>query len=128
VRYLLDTQLLLWVAANSPRLPIRVREITVSEGATLAFSVASIWEIAIKASLGRDDFVVNTSRLRSQLMVNEYTELAVTGLHALAVLDIPRTHGDPFDRMLLAQAMHEGMTLVTTDRVLATYPGPILKV
>ena len=126
--YLLDTQLLLWAAANSPRLPERAREIIANRGETLVFSVASIWEIAIKAALRRADFVVNPARLRNQLIANQYAELSVLGSHALAVLDILPTHGDPFDRMLLAQAINEGMILITTDRVLATYDGPILKV
>ena len=128
MRYLLDTQLLLWVAANSPLLPALAREIIENEVDGLAFSVASIWEITIKASLRRTDFVVNPARLRSQLLASHYTELPVLGQHALAVADIPRVHGDPFDRMLLAQAIEEGVTLVTTDRILGAYPGPILKV
>lgn len=128
MRYLLDTQLLLWIAGNSPRLLAGARDIIESEPGELTFSVASVWEISIKAALRRSDFVVDPVKLRNQLLTNGYAELSVNGLHALAVVTMPPTHGDPFDRMLLAQAIHEGMTLVTTDRRLAGYQGPILKV
>lgn len=128
MRYLLDTQLLLWVADNSPRLPRPARAIIEGTAVALAFSAASLWEISIKAALRRSDFAVSPARLREQLLLNQYIELSVSGSHALAVLDLPPVHRDPFDRMLLAQAIHEGMTLVTTDKALARYGEPVLKV
>ena len=128
MRYLLDTQLLLWIAGNSPKLPAAAREVVGAGPEFLIFSVASLWEITIKAALGRDDFVVNPTKLRDQLLVHRYTELPVNGPHALAVLDLPPPHGDPFDRLLIAQARHEGITLVTTDKALARYGDAVLKV
>lgn len=128
MRYLFDTQLLLWAAANSPRLPRQARDIIEGDADGLAFSVASIWEISIKSSLRRGDFVVDPPKLRRELIANKYAELSIVGQHALAVREIPPTHGDPFDRMLLAQAIEERLTLVTTDAVLGSYDGPILKV
>jgi PIN domain nuclease of toxin-antitoxin system len=92
------------------------------------FSAASIWEIAIKRALGRDDFSVDLHLLRRGLRDNAYEELAITAAHALAVDTLPPLHKDPFDRMLLAQAQVEGIVLVTSDARVAEYPGTILKV
>ena len=128
MRYLLDSHLLLWIVEDSPRLPARAREIAESEAEELVFSVASLWEIAIKAGLQRADFVIDPQELRSELLANGYAELPVSGIHAVGVRPIPPRHGDPFDRLLLAQAIHERMTLVTTDKVLASYGEPVLKV
>lgn len=96
---------------------------------TLTFSVVTLWEISIKNTLDRhQDFNVDAVRLRAQLLANGYEELAIAGEHALAVAGLPRLHGDPFDRLLLAQARAEGLTLLTADRLLSTYPGSILSV
>ncbi len=91
----------------------------------LFFSAASIWETAIKAGLHRSDFTVPPSLLRRELLENDYTEIPISGLHAIAVLDLPRIHRDPFDRMLVAQATVEGITLLTSDKILAQYAGPV---
>jgi len=95
----------------------------------LWFSAASMWEIAIKRELGRDDFRIEPRRLRRGL-VNEggWRELAISSEHAIATLDLPPIHKDPFDRMLIAQAHVEGFTLLTSDSVVAQYPGPVHKV
>ena len=89
------------------------------------YSTASLWEVAIKRSLGREDFRVEPRRLRNGLLDNGYQELPIRGEHALTVDLLPPLHRDPFDRMLLAQAHVEGATLLTPDRLLAQYPGPI---
>ena len=94
----------------------------------LCFSAASLWEITIKNSLGRKDFRVEPRVLRRGLLDNGYTELPVTSQHAVGVDGLPDIHRDPFDRLLLAQALSEGITLVTGDALLATYPGPIRKI
>jgi PIN domain nuclease of toxin-antitoxin system len=92
------------------------------------FSAASMWEIAIKQSIGRDDFRVDARLLRRGLLDNGYLELAVTGAHAIALDTLPPLHKDPFDRMLVAQARVEGITLLTSDALLAKYPGSVLTV
>ena len=74
-----------------------------------------LWEVAIKHSLGREDFRVEPVRLRRGLLDNGWRELAVSSEHAVATLDLPPLHKDPFDRMLLAQARFEGLSLVTSD-------------
>ena len=89
------------------------------------FSAVSLWEVAIKRGLGRADFQVDPRVLRRGLLENDYVELAVTGAHAVAVDLLPPIHKDPFDRLLIAQAGVEGLTLVTADRTVARYPGPI---
>ncbi len=91
----------------------------------LVFSAASLWEIAIKHTLGRPDFRAEPVLLRRGLLDNGYTELAITGRHAVAVSSLPPLHKDPFDRMLIAQASAEGMSLLTVDPLIARYPGPI---
>ncbi len=91
----------------------------------LLFSVVTLWEVAIKTGRGRDDFRIDAGILRRSLLDNGYAELLVAGAHAVALASLPPLHRDPFDRMLVAQAMVEGVTLVTGDRAVARYPGPI---
>ena len=122
---LLDTHVLLWAAGMPERLPGDVRELLEAEDAKPFFSAASLWEIAIKSGLGRADFRVDPRVLRRGLLENGYAELPVTGAHAVAVDLLPPIHKDPFDRLLIAQARVEGLTLLTADRLIARYPGPI---
>jgi PIN domain nuclease of toxin-antitoxin system len=122
---LLDTHLLLWAAGQPEKLSAEARDLIEDSGNTLAFSAASLWEIVIKSSLGRDDFRVEPRRLRRGLLDAGYREIAVTGEHALAVRHLPPLHKDPFDRILIAQADTEGAVLLTADRLIAQYPGSI---
>jgi len=128
VRLLLDTQILLWAAGEPERLPEDVRAMLEDDGNVLLFSAASIWEVAIKSSLGRDDFVADAAILRRGLLENGYVEVPVTGEHAVGVRSLPMVHRDPFDRMLAAQAISEGACLVTADERLADYPISIVRV
>lgn len=132
MKLLLDTHLLLWAAASGADFP---GKLTVAAAALLddpandlLFSAASIWEITIKNGLGREDFAVDPHLLRRGLLDNGYSELPITSAHALAVSGLPHHHKDPFDRLLVAQATVEGITLLTSDPVLPAYPGPIRKV
>ena len=128
MRILLDTHLLLWAAGEPEKLPADAREIIEDETVELWFSAASIWEIAIKRGLGRTDFRVDPRLLRRGLVENGYVELSVTGAHAAAIDLLPPVHKDPFDRMLVAQAIAESVTLLTSDALVAQYPGPIRKI
>jgi PIN domain nuclease of toxin-antitoxin system len=128
VKLLLDTQVLLWAAGQPDRLPASARKLLNDPGHDLLFSAASLWEIAIKSGLGRDDFRVEPRLLRRGLLDNGYTELAVTSEHAVNIDTLPALHKDPFDRILLAQALCEGITLLTADARLARYGGPVRKV
>ncbi len=125
MKYLLDTHLLLWAATGSARLPTEARRIIDLPETEPVVSAASLWEIAIKSGLGRTDFRIDLRLLRRRLSVHGYTELPVTGTHAAEVCLLPPIHRDPFDRMLVAQARVEGVTLLTTDSIVARYPGPI---
>ena len=128
VKLLLDTHLLLWAANEPKRLPKAARVLIEDLENDLLFSAASMWEITIKCSLGREDFRVDARLLRRGLLDNGYTELPITSEHAINVDHLPSTHKDPFDRILVAQATVEGITLLTNDRKLVNYPGPIRKV
>ena len=125
MRYLLDTHLLLWAASEPERLSAAAREIMTDEDSQLWFSVASIWEVVIKASLDRPDFDVDAHLFRHGLLESDFAELSIAGPHVTAVADLPSLHKDPFDRILLAQARTEGLILVTADASLAQYPGDI---
>ena len=124
MKVLLDTHLLLWAAGLPQRLPKAALSILKARDTTLLFSAASVWEVVIKTGLGRSDFQVDAQRLRQGLLLHGYEELPITGEHALAVRTLPSLHKDPFDRILLAQAQTEGITLLTVDRELAAYGPP----
>lgn len=117
--------MLLWAAARPDRLPTRARQRIEDTAEQPVFSAASIWEVAIKNSLGRADFDVDPRLLRRALLEHGYHELAVTGAHAAAVDQLPPIHRDPFDRLLIAQAQIEAITLLTVDERIGRYPGPI---
>jgi PIN domain nuclease of toxin-antitoxin system len=125
VKLLLDTHLLLWAAGKPDRLSNSARLLIQDAESQLLFSAASLWEIAIKRGLDRADFRVEPALLRRGLIDNGYVELPVTGLHALAIDTLPAIHKDPFDRILIAQALSEGIILLTADPIVARYPGPV---
>lgn len=123
--YLLDTHLLLWVTGAQDRLSSQARTLLSDLAAAPVFSTASIWEVVIKKALGRKDFSVEPSRLRDDLMENGYDELEVRSEHVLEVAALPLIHRDPFDRMLIAQARVEGITLLTGDANVVRYGDPV---
>jgi PIN domain nuclease of toxin-antitoxin system len=125
VRLLLDTHILLWAALSWRRLPSKARVLLEQEDNILVFSVASLWEVAIKRSLGRKDFRLDPRLLRRGLVDNGYEELAILGQHTVAVDGLPPLHKDPFDRLLIAQSLIEGITLLTVDPLVAQYPAPV---
>lgn len=122
---LLDTHLLLWAAAAPSKLSAEATSLISDLDNVLYFSAASLWEIVIKNNLGRQDFQVNPDLLRRGLVDNGYQELPITGRHTLGVGHQPDIHKDPFDRILVAQAESEGFLLLTSDELVARYPGPI---
>jgi PIN domain nuclease of toxin-antitoxin system len=125
MRLLLDTHVLLWGAVEPERLSLVASSLIESPDNEIVFSALSIWEIAIKTGLGRANFRIDAGVMRRSLFDNGYVELAVTGAHAAALAALPQIHKDPFDRMLVAQAIVEGFTLLTSDRRVAEYPGSI---
>ena len=125
MKLLLDTHLLLWAAGDPNQLSKQARQLIDSPENELFFSAASIWEVAIKRGLGRQDFKVDARLLRRGLLDNGYSELPIVSDHVVATESLPPIHKDPFDRVLVAQATVEGITLLTTDSVVSQYPGPI---
>lgn len=128
MKVLLDTHLLLCAAGMPRKLSRKARALIEDPDNELIFSAASLWEVAIKRQLGRDDFQVDERVLRRALMDNDYIELPITGEHTVTVGTLPAIHKDPFDRILVAQAACEGHVLVTADSQIAKYPGAIVKV
>lgn len=121
MRYLLDTNVLIWALSATERLDAATRALLQSPDNEVAFSAVSIWEIAIKTRLGRTDF-----QIRPEVAIREaqdigFTELPLVALVACRVADLPLHHGDPFDRLLIAQAMAGPMRFLTTDQVLQQY-------
>ena len=127
MKFLLDTQVLLWAAGEPTRLSASARRLLNDANNELLFSAASLWEIAIKRGLGRKDFSVDARLLRRGLLDNGYEELPILSEHVVEIESLPAIHKDPFDRLLVAQATVEGITLLTLDSVVARYPGPIRK-
>lgn len=128
MRFLLDTQVVLWALFDDPKLNVQTRALLNDQGNQFLFSVTSIWEIAIKRAMKRPDFLFDPRVIRRQLLDDGYEELPVLGQHAVEVDILPPIHKDPFDRILIAQAMVEGITLLTADPVIAKYPGPIRQI
>jgi PIN domain nuclease of toxin-antitoxin system len=132
MKLLLDTQLLLWAAGSEvgsgKALSLEAAALIDDPEHELLFSAASIWEVTIKNGLGRQDFKADPHLLRRGLLDNGYLELPIYSEHTLSVGSLPNLHKDPFDRLLIAQATVEGITLVTADPLVASYPGPIRKV
>jgi len=124
MRVLIDTHILLWAAAGE--LPAEAARYIENMDNTLLFSPASIWEVVIKRTLGREDFNIDPASFYSGLLSAGYQELPITGRHTLLVSNLPPLHKDPFDRILLAQSASEGVPLLTSDSVLAQYPGSLI--
>ncbi|TGQ35807.1 MULTISPECIES: type II toxin-antitoxin system VapC family toxin [unclassified Mesorhizobium] len=125
MKLLLDTHLLLWAAGEPDKLPPAALAEIENADNDLTFSAASLWEIAIKRGLGRADFTVDARLLRRGLIDNGYYELPITSEHAITVEGLPAIHEDPFDRILIAQSIVEGIILLTVDDLVARYPAPI---
>ena len=128
MKLLLDTHLLLWAAGSPDRLPETARLLMEDQQNELLFSAASLWEIVIKRGLGRSDFQADARVLRRGLLDNGYQELVITSEHTVFIDSLPPIHKDPFDRILVAQATVEGITLLTADALVAQYPGPVRQV
>ena len=125
MRLLIDTHLLLWILTSPDRVSQAARDFVLDGQNELLFSVVSVWEIVIKAGLGRSDFSVDPRMFRARLLAASYTELPVNAEHVFAMIGMPLLHRDPFDRMLIAQAVAEGAVLITSDAMVAGYEGPI---
>jgi len=123
VRLLLDTHALLWWLEDDPMLRTETRDAINDPESWVAVSAASAWEISIKQAVGK---LRAPSGLAATLEANSLIELPISLAHALRAGELPRHHGDPFDRMLVAQAELENLTIVTRDPHFAAYGVPLL--
>lgn len=124
---LLDTHIALWAITDSPRLPAKARELIESPRSSVWISAASIWEIAIKHSLGRGDMPISSVDALRYFRESGYEFLAIEPEHAAALEELPPYHADPFDRILVAQALTEPMRLITSDSMVARYSDTIFR-
>lgn len=124
MRLLLDTHVYLWWLLDSPRMPEEATELISRSDTIVCVSAASIWEASIKSSLGRLD--LGGIDLLAEVAANGFSELGVSGAHGWAAGRLPLHHRDPFDRLLVAQARHEQLVLVTDDEALARYDVVLL--
>lgn len=123
---LLDTHVALWAITDNPSLSVKARELILAPRSTIWVSAVSVWEIAIKHSLGRGDIPVSGQAALQYFQQAGYRFLAVEPEHAAAVEGLPNHHQDPFDRLLVAQALVEPMRLITHDTTLARYNDTII--
>lgn len=122
---LLDTHLVIWAVTTPSRLSNDTKALMGKRSNRLVFSPANLWEVAIKRRPARPDFTVEPHLLKRGLLDSGYEELPITSEHGIVAGGLPPIHRDPFDRMLVAQATVEGMLLLTSDDLVARYPGPI---
>jgi PIN domain nuclease of toxin-antitoxin system len=126
MRVLFDTHILVWALSRKERVPAIARAMLEDAKTAPVFSAVSVWEVSIKASIPkRQDFEIDPRVFHAGLIDAGFEELPVAARHALLVEHLPFHHGDPFDRLLLAQAMAEGIALVTADRALLRYGSPV---
>lgn len=121
MRVLLDTHALVWYLEGNPSLPRRQREIVVKSDTEVFVSIASLWEIAIKISIGRLNISRSMTEILKQLATQSIEILGIEPGHVLQVAKLPLHHRDPFDRMIIAQSKVEFLTIVTHDNVFAAY-------
>lgn len=125
---LLDTHVALWAVTDSPKLPKKARELIESPRSSVWISAASVWEIAIKHALGRGDMPVSSRDAVRYFRESGYRFLPVEVEHTMVVEDLPAHHNDPFDRILVAQALVEPMRLMTHDPAVAHYSDTIIEI
>ncbi len=128
MNFLLDTHVALWAIADSPKLSKKARDMIESPRSSIWISAASVWEISIKHSLGRGDIPVSGQDALRYFRASGYRFLPVDPEHAAAVEDLPTHHHDPFDRILIAQALTEPMRLLTHDSMMARYSDTVIEV
>lgn len=124
MKLLLDSHAFLWWLAENPKLSAGARQAVADPASTVHVSAATVWELSIKAFLGKLD--LDGADLVEEIAENDFVELPMTARHALTAATLPRHHDDPFDRMLIAQARLEGLTLVTRDPAFRAYGSSIL--
>ncbi len=123
MKFLLDTHIVIWLAREPQKLSSKVVQILENKNNDVYFSTINLWEIAIKTSLQRDDFYFDVVKLRAELLAHDFKELVISGNYAPYIAQLPFHHKDPFDRMLIAQAMANNLCLITQDNKIRQYQG-----
>lgn len=126
MRLLLDTYVALWAITDSPRLTAEVRRLILAPANEVYVSAASVWEISIKHGLGRGTMPISGVQAKAYFEEAGYVNLPVSADHAALVETLPPHHSDPFDRLLVAQALSEPLRLITHDSTLARYSDTVL--
>ena len=124
---LIDTQILIWLGQGSPRLSRKATAL-LEDDRHLLFSPLNVVEVAVKRAKGFADFQIDPVEFRTSLLASKFIELPLTGAHAVRLRDLPPIHKDPFDRLLVAQALAEGIAFLTADAMLGAYPGRVMVV
>jgi PIN domain nuclease of toxin-antitoxin system len=122
MNYLLDTHVLLWYIDGNPALPVAIKTIIQGTESTKFVSIASLWEIAIKTSKGKLVLTRPFETLPDYIQANGFFMLPVHPEHLFRIADLPFHHGDPFDRLLIAQAISEKLTIISADKEFRSYP------
>lgn len=128
MRLLLDTHVALWAIVDDPRLPRVARELIAAPSNTVVVSAVTVWEVAIKHALAREDMPISGAQALRWFRSAGYVLLDLTPEHAAGVESLPRIHADPFDRLLVSQALAEPLRLVTHDATVARYSDTIVAV
>ena len=127
MKYLLDTHILLWfLTENCDNLSENCQKVLLDETNYLYFSKVSIWEIAIKHNLGKPDFDYNPKEITDELLRLGFVCLEIEFLHLYGMVDLPKIHRDPFDRLLIVQAKQEKLQLLTADNAILQYDKPFI--
>lgn len=126
MKLLLDTHIALWAVSDDPRLSLKARELITTPRNLIWVSAVSIWEIAIKHSLGRGDMPISGAEALEYFRQSGYRMLPVSPEHAAAVEALPAHHQDPFDRLLVAQSLAEPLRLLTHDTAVARYSDAVI--
>ncbi|MBC7793713.1 MAG: type II toxin-antitoxin system VapC family toxin [Clostridia bacterium] len=131
MRMLLDTHIALWALVDDPKLPKKARELIADSANDVVVSVATVWEIAIKHALSRNKrnaIPISGTEAVAMFRMAGYQLLGISSAHAASVESLPPIHADPFDRMLVAQALSEPLQLITSDPVVARYSDAVIHV
>lgn len=128
MRLLLDTHVALWAIVDSPRLAEHARSLILDPANSIYISTASVWEITIKHMLGRGDMPVSGTQAAAHFQAAGYIELPIVNAHIALLETLPPYHADPFDRLLIAQALAEPLRLLTHDATLKPYSDSIILV
>ncbi|NET83569.1 MAG: type II toxin-antitoxin system VapC family toxin [Moorea sp. SIO1F2] len=119
--FLLDTHALIWLSENDPNLPNKLRDM-IDAADSVYLSIASLWEIAIKLNLGKLSLQRNYQTIESELQSSDISLLPIAFIDTLQIYNLPLHHRDPFDRMLIAQAMNRSLVLISRDNKFDAYP------